>query len=449
MYKKPILLITLLILLIIVHSLTGCSTLIPQDSGGTNETQTSDGDSESTESESSTTGEPIIVAPTAAPTSTPGVIDELVNSVAEGTGIDEIYLFGLTGEDWINFLISALIILLAIFIVSRIMLAVLLRVARRSENPWVEEMVKDSSSEIEALTIVYFVQFATIRLAFLSPGFKERLEQLFFVCYVFIFTLIVWKLIDVLEKWYLERAGEQRQQRGSEAVLPLTKRVLRSVLILVAIIVILDRFGINVTAMTAALGIGGLAVSLAAQDTLADMISGLIILVDQPFRVGDRIEIQSIDTWGDVVDIGTRTTRIRTRDNRMVIVPNSVIGKSEIINYTYPDPRYRVQVDIGIAYKSNIENVRQIIIDAVSEVEGVLLDKPIDALFLEFGDTSLIIRVRWWIHSYIDTRQMFDKVNTNLLKALTEAGVDMPFTTYDVNVRYVDGRKEETSHDNE
>jgi small-conductance mechanosensitive channel len=197
----------------------------------------------------------------------------------------------------------------------------------------------------------------------------------------------------------------------------------------------LDHFGISITAMTAALGIGGLAISLAAQDTIADAIAGILILVDQPFRIGDRIEIQEIDTWGDVVAIGLRTTRIRTRDNRLVIVPNSKIGSGTVVNYTYPDPNYRIQIEIGIGYGEDIDRVREVIQDAVSKVEGVNPDYPVDALFLEFGPTDMIFRVRWWIDSYFDTRRMFDKVNQAMYQALESEGIEMPFTTYDVNIR--------------
>ena len=101
--------------------------------------------------------------------------------------------------------------------------------------------------------------------------------------------------------------------------------------VIVSILVVLDYFGVDVTALVTALGIGGLAISLAAQDTLSNMISGIMLLMDQPFRIGDRIEIQGLTTGlstrGDVVAIGLRSTRIRTRDNRMVIVPKRPTNK--------------------------------------------------------------------------------------------------------------------------
>jgi small-conductance mechanosensitive channel len=97
-----------------------------------------------------------------------------------------------------------------------------------------------------------------------------------------------------------------------------------------------------------------------------------------------------------------------------------------------------VQIEIGIGYGADIEAVRRIIRDAVRKVEGVLPDKPVDALFLEFGEPVMIFRVRWWIDSYIDTRRMFDSVNEALYEALAAAGIDMPFTDDDVSIKFND-----------
>jgi small-conductance mechanosensitive channel len=199
--------------------------------------------------------------------------------------------------------------------------------------------------------------------------------------------------------------------------------------------IVLDHFGINIMVAMAALGIGGLALSLAAQDTLADAISGIVIMIDQPFRIGDRIEIQGLETWGDVVDVGIRTTKIHTRDNRLVIVPNSSIGNNQVVNYTYPDPQYRVQMDIGVRYGQDIEEVRGIIVTTLRRVDGILPDRPVDALYVEMGDSTMIFRVRWWIESYEDTRRVYDRVNTALQQALDEAGIESPFHTFDINVK--------------
>ncbi len=201
---------------------------------------------------------------------------------------------------------------------------------------------------------------------------------------------------------------------------------MRFVLILIGLTIVLNRLGVNINALVTALGIGGLALSLAAQDTIANMISGIIILIDAPFRVGDRIEIQGLDTWGDVVDIGLRTTRIRTLDNRMVIVPNSNISKNQVVNYTFPDPRYRTQTEIGVAYGSDLRQVREVITESLRDIPGVIQDKPVDILFLEFGESAINLRVRWWIESYEDARRITDRVNEAMLNALEQAQIELP-----------------------
>jgi len=158
-----------------------------------------------------------------------------------------------------------------------------------------------------------------------------------------------------------------------------------------------------------------------------------------------RASALALGTWGDVVEIGTRSTRIRTRDNRLVIVPNSAIAKDQVVNYTYPDPRYRVQIEVGIDYDSDLKLARQTAIDAVRDVEGVLPDKPVDALFVDFGDSTITFRIRWWIDSYIDTRRMFDKVNEALLNGFNEASINMPNITYDLNLKVDDQNVKEFS----
>ena len=145
------------------------------------------------------------------------------------------------------------------------------------------------------------------------------------------------------------------------------------------------------------------------------------------------ILIKEIDTWGVVSEIGTRTTRIQTGDNREVIIPNSQITGSQVINYTFPDPRYRVTTNIGVAYGSDIDQMRKVIKDALRGVEGVLPDKPVDIFFLKFGDSTRAVRVRWWVDNYTNENPILDKVNAALEIALSRSGI--PFEKYNPNIK--------------
>jgi MscS family membrane protein len=366
---------------------------------------------------------------TPGPTATPDRISREVTELVESTGLGDFSFLGLTADNWINLGVSLLIILIAYVVGILITRLVISAVVRRSSPEWGESIADSIGPRLKWLIVVPAFYLATIRLDFLNSNVKIFLGDVYFVMGLVLVTLIVLSLIDLAHAIYRQQVIDEGRDEQLRPVLQLIRRIARIVAIIVAGSILFSHFGINFTALVAALGIGGLALSLAAQDTLADAISGFIILADQPYRVGDRIEIQGEGTWGDVVEIGLRTTRIRTRDNRMVIVPNSIISKNQVVNYTFPDPQYRIQTHLGVAYGTDVDRARRTIVDAVRGVEGILPDKPVDALYNERGDSSMIFRVRWWIESYEDTRRIIDRVNSALEVALNAAGIDAPFPT--------------------
>lgn len=279
------------------------------------------------------------------------------------------------------------------------------------------------------LVVVIALQIALAQLVFLTTGWRESCDRLIFVLYVLLAYLTVHRLVDKMMRWYARVMTERTDSRAGEQIIPFVRRVSLVMLAIMALIVILSHFGVDVTALVTTLGIGSLAIALAAQATLADIIAGFAIIADQPFSVGDRIEILEMDTWGDVMDIGLRSTRIRTRDNRMVVVPNSVIGKSLVVNHSDPSTVYRVETHVGVAYGSDLDRARQVMIEAVRAQDWVMHDQRIEALFIEYGDSALIFRVRCWIEHYVETRRIMDKLNSCLYQALNEAEIEMPNVT--------------------
>lgn len=373
---------------------------------------------------------------TPASTATPGIISDVVSLIAEETGVNQVKFLGLSGEDWINLLISIVIFFVLVFFIARLLYALLERFFSRTKNKYTLHYLKLIRQQIRWLVAIFALQFGTVRLEFLTPEVKQWLDNLYSVFYVVTFTVMAWRLVDTVVAWYKnEIEPQQKELQAEDTVLLLGSRGARALILIISLTMLLSIYNINVNALIAALGIGGLAISLAAQDTLANVISGIIILFDKPFRVGDRIEIQGLGTWGDVVDIGLRSTRIRTRDNRLVIVPNNKIGTDQVINYSYPDPQYRIEMEIGIGYGQDIEMVRSLIQETVRKLEGVLKDKPVDALYVKMADSYMVFRIRWWIDSYVDTRRMFDRVNTALQIALDDAGISSPFPTYNIQVQ--------------
>jgi small-conductance mechanosensitive channel len=363
------------------------------------------------------------------------VLTEQAEKLATAAGLGTTSFLGLAAADWIDLGFSLLTIMAGYLLGTWLIRGILPPIVGRTSTQFDDRLLESVGPQLRWLVVILVLHFATVRLGFLGVEVKDILNDIYFVLGLFIALRVVLKLVDLADAWYRERSAHVGREDELAPVITLLVRLGRVLAGLVALIIGLGHFGVNVSAFAAALGLGGLAISLAAKDTIADAIAGFIILVDRPFRIGDRIEIQEVGTWGDVTDIGLRTTRIRTRDNRMVIVPNSVIGANQVINYTYPDPRYRIETHVGIAYGTEIETARRVIGDAVRRVEGVLPEEPVDALYNEMGDSAMIFRVRWWIESYVDTRRVVDRVHTALQHALDAAGIESPYPTQNLNLQ--------------
>ena len=375
----------------------------------------------------------VVSTRTPVPTATPGRLARQVSSVVAATGLENTSILGLTVTDWVNLGISVLFVLAAYALGSWLIRSLLPRLVRRTPTAFDEKVLEAIGLNLRWLLVILTLFVATNRLTFLRAAPKVVLRDVYFVLGLWVVFRIIASLLNLAERWYRDRLV--RDERSElDPILTLYVRVGRVVAAVVAISFLLHHFGVNIVAFGAALGVVGLTLSLAARDTISDAIAGFVILGDQPFRTGDRIEIQGVGTWGDVAEIGLRTTKIRTRDNRMVIVPNSIIGSSQVINYTYPDPRYRIQINLGLNYGTDIELAQQIIVDTVRQVEGALPDKPVDVLYSEMGDETMDFRVRWWIDSYADTLRVTDQVLRALQAALDEAGIQSPDPAQDINL---------------
>ena len=446
-HKFPRILIILALAVLWVSGLAGCGTTEPTStplvtaSPSTTITDTPEPTAATEEPGADQAAEGILLPTmTPAPTLTPGAASELLSQFTQATGLEEATVFRVSVENWLNLGLSILQVFVIGYLLSRLVYYLLVKTTARTESKYDDTFVKQIRPQIFTILIVFGFQIGTARLPFVDVLVKQWLNRIYTVIYVLAIAMIIWRLIDILVEWYKNEVEPNRADpHQADTILLLLHRFARVLLITTAAIMLLSLYNINVNALIAALGIGGLAVSLAAQDTLSNVISGIMMMMDQPFRVGDRIEIPKLNTWGDVVDIGLRSTRIRTSDNRLVIMPNNVISTDQVVNYTYPDPRYRIQIEIAIGYEQDIEKVRQILVDTVSEVEGVISYKPVDALIVNMGEYALTFRVRWWIQSYVDTRRMFDQVYTALRKALKEAGIDIPTGITDINILHLPG----------
>ena len=359
----------------------------------------------------------MLITPTieATPTSTSGLSVDLSN---------------LTLETLVQSLITVVVVIIVAVLGSRFIYWVLRRLIKRTDSEFDDQLLETIRPQIIWLLAAIGFQFVTNRAAFISG---DVFQTIYFLLYWFVIVAIVWRSIDFASFWYLDHYTKE-DHKLPESMVPLLKRISQIILIFIASAIFLGHFGVNILAISTALGLGGFAIALAAKDTITNIISGFVLMFAQPFKVGDRIDVPAVDTWGDVVEIGMRTTKVLTRDNRLVIIPNSSVIDNNVVNYSHPDPTYRLQTDIGIGSGENIADVVRILQDTVRQVEGVLPDKNVDVLFTGFGDSSNTFRVRWWVASYADKRRVTHKVCTAIQEVADKEGIDMPFPTMDNRV---------------
>jgi len=211
------------------------------------------------------------------------------------------------------------------------------------------------------------------------------------ILYVAVVLLVLKILVGILREiieWYLDKASADGIARLKSTLGPLTTKAVNLLVGMVAIIIILDHFGVNIGSLLVSLGVGSLAVALAAQDTLANMIAGFVILFDRPFRVGDRIEFATGQV-GDVQEIGLRSTKVLNFDHNQIIIPNADLVKARIINYSHPFQQIRVQVQVTVAPGTDPERVRGILL-RLAAAQPSILSTPAPAVFMTAVEDSSV-----------------------------------------------------------
>lgn len=337
---------------------------------------------------------------------------------------------------WAKELLGALLILALFWVLSHLAVMVL--------NKWGKRLTSFTSSDLDDRIFHRVIPHVSrlfivtgIYLAFRSLPLHEKLvfiaSGIIFVILVVIVCNLIYQTLDELMKWYVAGQQEGAGAVMSRQMMPVAEKLVSLFLMGAALIVILKHFNYDIFSIVTALGIGSLAIGLAAKDTLAHMISGFTLMLDRPFRIGDRIQLVG-GQIGDVADIGLRSTKIRTLDNQLLIIPNSDLCNTMLTNQAFPDNRVKGRINIGVAYGSDVEQVKALLVATASEVDSVLADPPAEAYFTGFGDSALNMALFFWIEEYSTLFAVTDKVNSLIIKRFNEQNIEIPFPTRTVRM---------------
>ncbi len=210
--------------------------------------------------------------------------------------------------------------------------------------------------------------------------------------------------------------------------------IVRYLVIAIGLVVILQTAGIDLSTLTILAGALGVGVGFGLQNITNNVVSGFILLLERPVKIGDRIEVGAVS--GDVVNISLRATTVLTNDNIAIIVPNSEFISSKVVNWSYTDRDVRFPVPVGVSYNADPELVRRVLLEVADKEPGVLKEPKPDVLLEEFGESSLNFVLRVWTREFTTTPGVLrSRLNFAISKALKTHGIEIPFPQRDLHLR--------------
>ncbi len=310
---------------------------------------------------------------------------------------------------------------------------------------WLKHWTKRTETQLDDMLlellngpvkIIAFVIFLRIGLnVFQWPDTLQKiLSKGFTIIVAITVTYAVLKLVDLLMNYWHLKASADSDQAFREQVFPIIRKALKAFIVVVATLVTLSNVGVNITAAIASLSIGGLAVGLAAQDTLANLFGAVAIFLDKPFRIGDRIKVEGVD--GNVETIGLRSTRVRNLDGHLVTIPNKLMGNAIIINITRR-PTIKTELNIGLTYDMTAEKVKRatVLLEEIFRANPKTADLVIS--FNKFADSALnLFVVHVW--SGTDQKQHFaelQELNLQIKERFDAEKIEFAFPTQTIHLK--------------
>ncbi|MBI1278792.1 MAG: mechanosensitive ion channel [Anaerolineaceae bacterium] len=348
----------------------------------------------------------------------------------------------ISGEELISVLLRAVLVVLILiltwvgqrvarWLVVRLVEGLVFAItrARQFDVKWEAALSHDLARPIQIM-----VDVIGLRLAFalidLSAEVALAVNRLTASIVTMSLFWLLYRIVNVITPYYVAKAAQETSPLD-ETVVRFARQIGNILIIIFAVVFVLQQWGQDVGALVAGLGIASLAVALAAQDALSNIIAYLAIVADSPFKVGDFIIINDL-VKGRVQDISFRSTRIRTIDNSIMIIPNNTIANANVINWARTRKR-RLDMVIGLTYSSTPEQIQEVISDSTTMLDDHdhVTNDRIVVEFVEFGESSLNLRLSFMVKSstWEDLEAVKTDINLKLMRIFEKHGVSVAFPT--------------------
>jgi len=255
---------------------------------------------------------------------------------------------------------------------------------------------------------------------------------------IFIWTAFFIRLSVILLQASIRHPN--RQQLVNQQSLPLFKNLAFLIIFAAALYLAFQTWGVDMTAWLASAGVLAIAVGFAAKDTLSNFIAGIFILAEAPYKIGDYIVLDTGER-GEITEIGIRSTRMLTRDDVELTIPNGIMGNSKIVNESGgPHPKYRIRIPVGVAYGSDVERVKAVLYGIAVASEQVCETPEARVRFRRFGASSLDFELLCWVEQPSQRGLVVDLLLTEINRRFNEEGLEIPFARQDVYIKEMPGK---------
>ncbi len=336
-------------------------------------------------------------------------------------------------NDYLRFLLIAFFSFIAAFVIKMIVAKILKPLAKKTKTE-IDDLIVKSISSI----IFYFSLFLGIKIGLQHFGFQSPiLRNVIDSCIIFITLLFVLRIIDNFAVQWLKEWKVKTRTTADERLIPLFQKLLKAVVIILAVFFILSSWNVNITPLLTGAGIAGIAIALAVKEPIANILGGIQLVLDKTFKVDDKVELESGEL-GVILDIGLRSTKIRTYDNETIYVPNGYLANAKIKNFSQPDVSIRVKVYFGVEYGSDTERVRAVILSTISQIDTLLSEPEPQVEFINMNDFSLDFVAKAWVEKYTGAYAAKLRMTDEIYKALGQANIGIPFPTRTVYTKKMD-----------
>lgn len=290
-----------------------------------------------------------------------------------------------------------------------------------------DDLVVDMIEEPAVFLVIVMGIWFALKSLVLPEGITEIIANSYQVIIALLIGWMLSRLFDALYREYMLPLAERSENDLDDQLMPIISKGVKMIIWVMAIIIGLNNAGYDVAALIAGLGIGGLALAMAAKDTVSNIFGGVTIFTDQPFRINDRIKVAGYD--GSVVEIGVRSTRLKTLEGRIVTIPNAKFADAPVENITW-EPSRKVKLDLGLTYDTTPDQMQK----AMDLLNGIIenndsTEEDCIVSFNAFGDFAMNIMFIYYIKKGESIAGTQSDINMQILKQFNEAGLEFAFPT--------------------